>query len=163
MGSDPHKCEICGAEARIHVSNDPGAPGRVAHYCLECAEADDLQNVLGRRSRNRSAVVMSLGLFVLLVSLVADSLNLGSEEGAGFRYVVILAVCSTLIGVGALTRTATVLIMGLAFTCVALLADLLSLGDAPGFGMQQRVGAAIGILIILGGFFAFRKARRPVR
>lgn len=161
MGSNPHKCEICGADARIHVSSDPGAPDRVAHYCVRCAEADDLQNVLGRRSRNRSAVVMTLGFFVLLVSLFADYLNLGSEQGAGFRYAVILAVCATLIGVGALTRTATVLIMGLAFTGVAFLADLLSLGGAPGFGIQQRIGTAIGFLIILGGFFAFRRARRP--
>jgi hypothetical protein len=50
------------------------------------------------------------------------------------------------------------LVMGVALLVASLLSDVIGLGDRPGFGAQQALGAVIGAgLIAIGWYFTARK------
>ena len=44
-----------------------------------------------------------------------------------------------------------VIVLGIAVLVVSLSADALGIGSAPGIGWRQLTGAAVGLLVALGG------------
>ena len=51
-------------------------------------------------------------------------------------------------------REATIiLVIGLGILLASLLADTIGIGDDPGFGRQQTLGTAVGIIITGAGIF----------
>jgi hypothetical protein len=53
-----------------------------------------------------------------------------------------------------------ILIIGVGLVVASLLADVIGIGDDPGFGMQQTGGTIAGVVIILLGFVAIRKTAK---
>ena len=53
-----------------------------------------------------------------------------------------------------------IIIMGVVVLVVSLAADILGLGNVPGFGWKQILGAAVGAFIAVGGvWLAMRKPK----
>lgn len=51
-----------------------------------------------------------------------------------------------------------VVIIGAGLLLISLLADWLGVGDDPGFGNQQKMGSAVGLLILVTGIYFIRKS-----
>ena len=51
-----------------------------------------------------------------------------------------------------------IVIIGIGLLAASLLADIIGIGDDPGFGMQQTMGAIAGVVIVLLGLVVMRKA-----
>jgi len=51
--------------------------------------------------------------------------------------------------------------IGIGFLAVSLLADVIGIGDDPGFGLQQTTGTIAGVVIAGVGLFLWRKAKDP--
>ena len=55
-------------------------------------------------------------------------------------------------------ETPIILVIGIGILLASLFADTLGIGDDPGFGRQQTLGTAVGILVTaVGIFFAVLK------
>ncbi len=52
-----------------------------------------------------------------------------------------------------------VLITGIGVLGVSLLADVIGIANAPGFGSQQTMGTLLGVVITGGGLILLRRAR----
>ena len=144
-------CESCGAPACVHITGEPGARGRVRSLCLSCAEAEETKTPRRGRSLNRSAVLMATGAVALFLSVFADRLAFGGREGFGWRQLSGLVIAAILIGAGGALQIRTVFVVGLIAAVLAFLADWLGFGNAPGFGRQQVLGTALGILLLALG------------
>jgi hypothetical protein len=55
-----------------------------------------------------------------------------------------------------------VLVIGIGLLAVSLLANVLGIGDSPGFGRQQTLGTITGAAISGVGLFLVRKSRKSV-
>ncbi len=54
--------------------------------------------------------------------------------------------------------SAMLLLVGVGLLAASLLADTIGIGDRPGFGTQQMMGTAAGVLITAAGlYFTFKK------
>ncbi len=51
-----------------------------------------------------------------------------------------------------------VLITGIGVLVVSLLADVIGIANAPGFGSEQTMGTMLGVVIIGGGLILARRA-----
>ena len=51
-----------------------------------------------------------------------------------------------------------IIIIGTGLLAASLLADVIGIGDDPGFGMQQTMGTVAGVVIVFLGLVAMRKA-----
>ena len=51
------------------------------------------------------------------------------------------------------TSSIVVLLVGIGILAGSLLADVLGLGDSPGFGRQQTIGTIAGAVVAAGGLF----------
>ena len=49
------------------------------------------------------------------------------------------------------------IVLGLLLLVVSLAADLIGLGNGTGLGWKQLLGAAVGVLIMLGGLWWMRR------
>ncbi len=57
------------------------------------------------------------------------------------------------------TASIVLLVVGIGLLVVSLLADVIGIGDNPGFGKQQTMGIVAGALITAAGlFFTFKKS-----
>ena len=57
------------------------------------------------------------------------------------------------------TASIVLLVVGIGFLVASLLADFVGIGDNPGFGKQQVMGAVAGVLIAAAGlFFTLKKS-----
>ena len=52
-----------------------------------------------------------------------------------------------------------VLVIGIGLLVVSLLADVIGVGDDPGFGNQQTMGTIVGVLITAVGLYLTLKAK----
>jgi hypothetical protein len=61
------------------------------------------------------------------------------------------------------TAPILVLVIGIGLLAASLLADVIGIGDDPGFGSQQTAGTVVGVIItIVGLYLTFRgKIRLP--
>jgi hypothetical protein len=51
-----------------------------------------------------------------------------------------------------------IVIIGVGLLAASLLADVIGIGDDPGFGMQQTMGTIAGVVIVFLGLMVMRKA-----
>jgi len=51
------------------------------------------------------------------------------------------------------TASIVLLVVGIGLLVASLLADVIGIGDNPGFGNQQTMGTVAGVLITATGFF----------
>jgi len=51
-----------------------------------------------------------------------------------------------------------IVIIGVRLLAASLLADVIGIGDDPGFGMQQTMGTIAGVVIAFLGLVVIRKA-----
>ena len=57
------------------------------------------------------------------------------------------------------TASIVLLVVGIGLLVVSLLADVIGIGDNPGFGKQQTMGTVAGVLITAAGlFFTLKKS-----
>ncbi len=54
-----------------------------------------------------------------------------------------------------------VLVIGIGLLAASLLADVIGIGDDPGFGLQQTTGTIVGVIITAVGSYLTLKAFRP--
>ena len=52
-----------------------------------------------------------------------------------------------------------VLVIGIGLLVVSLLADVIGVGDDPGFGNQQTMGTIVGVLITAVGLYLTLRAK----
>ena len=57
------------------------------------------------------------------------------------------------------TPSIVLLVVGIGLLVVSLLADVIGIGDNPGFGKQQTMGTVAGVVITAAGlFFTLKKS-----
>jgi hypothetical protein len=56
------------------------------------------------------------------------------------------------------TASSLVLVIGIGLLAASLLADVIGIGDDPGFGNQETMGTIAGAVITVIGFFLMRRA-----
>ncbi|GEM_PF-2734563 len=111
------------------------------------------------RSLHHAAVLTVLGLYLLLLALLADQLRLGNTQGFGYQQWAGVLLAAVLLLTGALLRIPTLAVIGLLTGSLTLLADYLGLGRSPGFGGRQAIAAALGVLLLITGCL---RGRKPV-
>jgi LPXTG-motif cell wall-anchored protein len=52
------------------------------------------------------------------------------------------------------------LVVGMVFFILSLIADLVGVGSSHGFGPQQIIGIILGAILAVVGFFLFRKNKK---
>jgi len=57
------------------------------------------------------------------------------------------------------TANVFVFIIGIGLLVVSLLADVIGIGDDPGFGKQQTMGTIAGVVIMVVGFVLTLRAK----
>jgi uncharacterized membrane protein YdcZ (DUF606 family) len=57
-----------------------------------------------------------------------------------------------------LNAATIVIIIGAGLLLVSLLADMIGVGDDPGFGYQQKIGSAVGLFILATGVYLNKKS-----
>ncbi len=57
------------------------------------------------------------------------------------------------------TLNMTVLVVGIVILVICLFADVIGIGDSPGFGRDQAIGSIVGVIITAVGIFLLVKAR----
>jgi LPXTG-motif cell wall-anchored protein len=58
------------------------------------------------------------------------------------------------------TASIVLLVVGIGLLVASLLADVIGIGDNPGFGNQQTMGTIAGVVITAAGFFFTLKKSR---
>ena len=56
------------------------------------------------------------------------------------------------------TAPILVLVIGIGLLVASLLADVIGIGDSPGFGPQQTTGTIVGVIIAAAGLYLTLKA-----
>lgn len=153
-------CERCGEPARVHITSEVVQDGGIHHLCLSCADQLDEAVQARDHSLNHRAVLICVGAFTLVLSLLADYIGIGRSQGFGWKQDAVLAVGLLLAGAGALIRAMTLLVIGGMITAIALVGDWAGLGDDGGFGAKQMTGAALGLAMIIVGITYARIRRR---
>lgn len=154
-------CEKCGAPAVVHIGHDPEYGNVIRHFCLGCADAIHAAAVRPRRTLDHAAVAICAGLIVMLLSIFADVLRFGQASGFGWKQDVGMVLGAFTVFLGMLFRIPTVLVVGLQAIALSVLADWLDFGHGEGFGGQQMLGTALGVLITVFGIaLALRRGRR---
>lgn len=144
------KCDRCGG-----AFAENGGARELTRLCPACrsigSHVDNSEKGLGS-----AAVFIVVGCYVLALSLLADWLRFGSDSGFGWQQLAGVFLGGVLVVTGGITRVAAILVIGLLILCVTLLADWLAFGDSEGFGWQQGVGCAVGLILILVGIMCSR-------
>lgn len=155
VGSTKFVCEKCGAPALVNITNDESQGPTMRHLCLHCADVEETSSRRGYRNLDYGAILMAVGLFVLLLSLLADWLAFGVDSaGFGWKQRIGLVLAGVMVTIAAIVQVPTLMIIGLLLGGLTLLADLLAFGHAPGFGLHQVLGTVLAVLLILGGLRA---------
>lgn len=57
------------------------------------------------------------------------------------------------------TASIVLLVVGIGILVASLLADVIGIGDHPGFGKQQTIGTIAGVIVTVAGlFFTLKKS-----
>ena len=161
MTESKRVCEVCGRSATVHVSNVVGGVSTMRHFCEDCVDVACIDAPNPPRQWAAAAVLGSIGLVVLLLSVFADWLRLGSAAGFGWYQQTGVVVGAVVLLLGAVARVPTLLILGM-FACVlSILADWFAFGSAEGFGWQQILGTALGALLIIAALIVSRSKASP--
>lgn len=153
------RCDECGAPADVHISNMVAGEPTMQHLCGRCVDALAGRFVSRRRHFSEAAVLIAIGAFVFLLSLFADYLRFGVNRGFGVLQLEGVLLGAILLLLGAVAKARTLLTIGGVIAVISLLADWLAFGQAEGFGIQQKMGCAIGALVAIAGFWISRRRR----
>jgi hypothetical protein len=150
-------CDRCGAPANVHISDIVAGEPVVRRFCPDCADEipEEVHTPAGRRSA-QAAVLLVVGGLVLFLSLTADVLKFGASQGFGVHQWVGVSIGGLVMLLGAVTRAATLLMIGAIGTGLAFLADWLAFGSSEGFGLQQIIGCMLGLLLLGAGIYVVR-------
>ncbi len=162
MGSSRVICQECGGDADVHVTNIVGGERVVYHLCQLCADEFQVDHPSGRRRSGFAAMVITFGVMVTLVSVLADPLQLGEGEEFGWQQQAGLIVAGVSILLGAVMRAQTLLVFGVFLGALDILADWLHLGSEPGFGIQQISATVAGLGIVAAGVFVARARQQTM-
>jgi hypothetical protein len=155
-------CQICGQEARVHVTSEQTGQATVRHLCISCAAARSDIEQERYSAINHGFVMICIGVFITLMSVFADSLRFGKSAGFGELQWTGLVLAIVLLLSGLVLRTLTVLMTGAVLGGITLLADWLSFGNSPGFGGQQVLGVILGSAMILFGLYLALRRQKPL-
>ena len=153
-------CESCQRPAIVQIRNAFAGNVLIRYLCLDCADAEDDASPGQKRRLNLAAITITLGLYVLGVSVFADALGFGSAEGFGRQQWAGVAITGVLVLVAAIMQIPTLLVAGLLLGGTTLLADWLGLGDIPGFGSLQMLGTALGVGLTVIGLGVGRQKKK---
>lgn len=156
-------CELCGTSATVHVSNVVGGVATMRHFCEDCVDIASFDAHDPPRHWAAAAVLGSMGLVVLLLSLFADWLRFGSAEGFGWYQQAGVVIGGVVLLLGAVARAPTLLIIGMFAFLLSILADWFAFGSAEGFGWQQLLGTAAGAILIIAALLVGRSKASPGR
>lgn len=158
-------CETCGAPARVFVSNQlPGRGKVVRAFCIACADhaeqTCDLVQPAAPPPLSLAAVYIATGAFVAALCAAADWVRLGEQPGFGFYQLAALLVSVVLFLSGLVMRTPSVAFVAFLMAGLSAFADWIQIGLVEGFGWWQRIGTAVGIILILRGLWLARPPKR---
>ncbi|MEE9293586.1 MAG: LPXTG cell wall anchor domain-containing protein [Phycisphaerae bacterium] len=154
-------CENCGAPANVHISDVTRGVAKIRNLCAGCVDEIERHRINYRRRTGDAVTLIVFGLIVLVLSVLADFLPLGGEEGFGWRQRQGVVIGGILVLLGAIVRARAILLIGIMMTVLSMLADWLAFGRAEGFGSQQMLGSAMGVAVVaLGLWLARRRNRR---
>lgn len=160
MDRDPEAaCEMCGAPLRLPAQGRGGLERAIPLLCSACAEEESASYRPRSRGLHRAAILLSVGGFVLTLSIFADWLQFGRSRGFGWHQFAGVGLAGVLLLIGAVMRVATVSVIGVIVGGLAILADWLGFGNAEGFGAHQKAGVLAGVLLIVVGLLVARLAR----
>src|SRR5262249_9659836 len=106
---------------------------------------------------NYGAILISVGVITLLLSVFADQLKFGNSQGFGFKQDLGLAMAMICVFTAALIRVPTLLVIGVLGGGLTVLADVLQFGHDPGFGWHQQLGTLVGATLVLCGWLESRR------
>ncbi len=152
-------CDHCGLPATNHRSTMAGGELVMEHMCSACIEAQQGSKDTKKRRRGQGVVLLAVGLFILLNSLLADILRFGKSAGFGVYQWIGLILAAFLLLVGSLVRVPAIIVSALAIGGLSLLADWLHFGSGAGFGKAQSLGCGIGLIMVLTGLAVARLRR----
>ena len=149
-------CEECGASANIHRSNIIAGVPTMHHFCPDCADLPHTDESDGPRRWGMAAVLGSVGMVVLSLSVFADWLRFGGATGFGWRQEGGAVIGALLLLLGAVARVPALLIIGLITCLLSILADWCAFGSNEGFGWQQMLGTMLGACLMIAALVASR-------
>ena len=150
-------CERCGSPALVHITNEAPSGATVRHLCLRCADVEETAFDGQEQYLNYGAILISVGMIALLLSVFADELNFGSSQGFGAKQELALAMAMICVFTAALIRVPTLMVIGVLGGGLTVLADVLHFGHDPGFGWHQQLGTLIGALLVVCGWLESRR------
>lgn len=157
MSSTKSKCEICGEPAIVHIATDDGTASLIRHFCIACAEQENIRADRHERFIDHGTVFVVVGLYILLLSALADLFSFGASEGFGYKQIAGVLIAITLFGVGGALRIPTLAFIGFFTGSITVLADWVGFGQHPGFGYQQILGSVLGLGLMVAGLTVARK------
>ena len=101
-------------------------------------------------------ILAAVGAFITFISVFADWLEFGTSPGLGWKQLIGIALAASAVGLGAMFRALVLVVIGLIFGGLSLLADYIGFGGAEGFGKQQWAGVIVGVLSMTLGFRLLR-------
>jgi hypothetical protein len=127
-----------------------GRPGSVRHLCLQCADGCE-KHAEAPESPDHGVILVSIGLFLLTLSILADWFRLGHGEGFGSWQILALVLALIVIGSGSVIRVSALSVLGWCLLLVTLAADYVGLDGRDGFGIRQTTGLLVAGVTIGAG------------
>ena len=150
-------CDKCGAPALVNIKSEDANGLTVRHLCLACADVEEIARTRPQPSLNYSAILISVGLVVLILSACADWLAFGDSSGFGWKQDTGVLLAVVLILIASIVRISTLMVIGLLTAMLTILADLFQFGHDKGFGSHQIIGVVLGLVMIVAGILDARR------
>ncbi len=159
MNTERPPCDLCGQPANVHISDILAGEQVTRRFCPDCADLiPDKDSAQPVRRSAQAAVLLVVGGLILFISLLADVLQFGGSQGFGIQQQVGVLLGAIMLLLGAVTRTPTLLVIGVISAGLAFLADWLAFGSSGGFGWQQAGGSVTGAALMAFGMYLVRPA-----
>lgn len=167
------RCARCAHAARVSVLTGyrKGEP-QIEHFCLECV--DTARRTLSDRSLDERVSsglpLVFFGALCGLLAFISDHVPgfAGEHPGVGSLQMLGLVLGVTALVLGAMLRIDPVAMSGAIVVALAISADFMTLGRAPGLGWKQGVliAASCGVMLLgvlrqLGHASLSRRGARP--
>jgi len=150
-------CDKCGAPALVNIKSEDANGPTVRRLCLACADIEEIARAQREPSLNYSAILISVGLVILMISSFADWLSFGDASGFGWKQYTGVLLAAVLILTASIVRISTLMVIGLLTAMLTMLADYFQFGHDKGFGTHQIIGVVMGIVMIVAGILDARQ------
>jgi hypothetical protein len=109
-------------------------------------------------------LLLVAGIVLMFVSLLADRIGIGGTSGFGYKQSIGSVIGGFVTAAGFYLASGNrkltgilLLVGGVVLLVVSLLADRIGLGVTTGFGYDQIIGAAAGVIAAVVGFVLFSR------